>query len=77
MAEVIELYSGPMKPWEWLRKLADELETEGTEKNVLMGLVLVNQEKGAYRLRSRRYNATRLEVIGMLYTAAQDYNSER
>ena len=64
-----------LRPWDWLRRMADQLEKEGDVTDVLMTLVLVNVVDQAYRLRAERYSATRLEAVGMLTTAAHDFNS--
>lgn len=77
MADIIEFPQADkvQKPWEWLRQMADSLEKEGEEIEVLMTLVVVNNEADMYRLRSQRYAATRLEAVGMLTSAAHDFNA--
>ena len=77
MAEIIDFPKAEQiqKPWEWLRRMADSLEKEGEETEVLMTLVVVNNDTDVYRLRSQRYGATRLEAVGMLTSAAHDFNA--
>lgn len=67
-----------MKMWDWLRERADELERDGSTETDLAVLVTVRQAQDgcSYWLRATRFNATRLETVGALHTAAHDFNND-
>lgn len=76
MAEIIKFPDrADATPWEWLRALADEFEAEG-DKTAQMCLVVVNTEGEDFRIRASRFKLTLLETIGMLTTAAHDFNEQ-